>query len=307
MNKLADYLTPGIRYIILAGLFFVTMQIIIKELTQFHLFQIVFFRSAITSLVAMIYLKRNNIPMLGNKKGLLILRALFGVVAMTLFFATIQRIPLGAAVSLKYLSPFFTAVFAVVWLKEKVRPIQWLLFALAFTGVFLLKGFDFRIDPFNLLLGVTGAIFAGLVYVTIRKIGSSEHSMVIINYFMLTASVLSGIAMIPFWVTPTLPELAALLIMGALGYVAQVFMTRSLQVELASRVAPFRYLEVVYSLILGFLFFKESYTLLSFMGIVLIVGSMVVNVFLKNTGQQTNTAQRAGAVEVEESKGVSTR
>jgi drug/metabolite transporter (DMT)-like permease len=69
--------------------------------------------------------------------------------------------------------------------------------------------------------------------------------------------------------------------MGTLGYFAQVFMTRSLQMELASRIAPFRYLEVVYSLLLGFLFFKEGYTLLSFLGIMMIVGSMVINVFLK--------------------------
>ncbi|MFK8164043.1 MAG: DMT family transporter [Lewinella sp.] len=284
MNKLSDYLSPGIQYIIIAGLFFAVMQIIIKELTQFHLFQIVFFRSGITSLVAIVYLKRNNISLLGNKKRLLILRALFGVIAMTLFFATIQRIPLGAAVSLKYLSPVFTAIFAVVWLKEKVVAIQWVLFGVAFAGVFILKGFDFRIDPLNLLLGLTGAVFAGLVYVTIRKIGSSEHSMVIINYFMFTASVLAGLAMIPFWQTPNLLELAALLSMGTLGYFAQVFMTRALQIEAASRVAPFRYLEVVYSLLLGFLFFSEGYTMLSFLGIVLIVGSMVVNVFLKQPG-----------------------
>jgi len=91
--------------------------------------------------------------------------------------------------------------------------------------------------------------------------------------------------------------------MGALGYFAQLFMTRSLQTEPASRIAPFRDLEVVYSLVLGFLFFKESYTLLSFMGIVLIVGSMVVNVFLKNTDQKLNTAQHAGPMDVRKSKG----
>lgn len=281
MNKLADYFSPGVRYILLAGFTFAILQVIIKELKEFHLFQVVFFRSAITSIAATYLLLRSGTSIVGNNKGLLILRALFGVIAMTLFFATLQRLPLGASVSLKYLSPVFTAIFAVWWLKEKVRTLQWFLFALAFCGVFLLKGFDLRIDPFNLFLGITGAIFSGLVYVTIRKIGSSEHSLVIINYFMFTATILSGIAMIPFWQTPSLETLLALLAMGILGYFAQVYMTKALQIEPASRIAPFRYIEVVYSLLLGFIFFGEGYTLLSLLGIALIIGSMLINLFLK--------------------------
>jgi drug/metabolite transporter (DMT)-like permease len=284
MNRFAEYFTPGVRYILVAGFVFSIMQVLIKELQAFHLFQVVFFRSVITSTVAFYLLKRDGISVLGNNKRLLILRALFGVIAMTLFFATLQRIPLGASVSLKYLSPVFTAIFAVWWLKEKVRKLQWVLFALAFSGVFLLKGFDLRIDPFNLFLGVTGAIFSGLVYVTIRRIGSTEHSLVIINYFMFTATVLSGIAMIPFWKSPDVLALLSLLAIGVLGYFAQLFMTKALQIEPASRIAPLRYIEVVYSLLLGFMFFGEGYTLLSLLGIALIIGSMITNVFLKQQG-----------------------
>ena len=103
---------------------------------------------------------------------------------MTLFFITVQRMPFGASVSLKYLSPIFTAIFAVLLLKEKVEPIQWLFFATALGGVFLLKGFDTRIDFISLILGIIGAIFGGLVYVVIRKIGTTEHPLVIVNYFM---------------------------------------------------------------------------------------------------------------------------
>ncbi|PHI18507.1 EamA family transporter [Lewinellaceae bacterium SD302] len=281
MNSTSSYLSPGIRHILLAGVFFTLMQAIIKEMTDFHLFQIIFFRSVITAVVATIYLKRRRIPLLGKRRKLLATRAIFGICAMTLFFATIQLIPLGAAVSLKYLSPVFTAVLAVWLLNEKVRTVQWGLFGLAFLGVVLLKGFDVRIAPFALGLGIVGAVFAGLVYVTIRKIGTSEHPLVIINYFMFSATVLSGLAMIPFWKTPSQTEFGTLLLMGVLGYIAQYFMTKAHQIELASRIAPFRYLEVVYSLLLGYLFFKEAYTALSLLGVVLIVGSMMLNVFLK--------------------------
>jgi drug/metabolite transporter (DMT)-like permease len=188
---------------------------------------------------------------------------------------------MGASVSLQYLSPVFTAIFAVLFLKEKVRPLQWLFFAAALSGVFLLKGFDTRIDMLSLGLAITSAIFAGLVYVIIRKIGEKEHAMVIVNYFMLSTAILSGLAMIPFWQNPTATESILLIAVGVLGYFGQVGLTKGFQLELASKVAPIRYLEVIYSLVIGLVWFGEGYSLLSLLGIVLIVGSMMLNLLYK--------------------------
>lgn len=267
---------------LVATLGFTIMQTIIKELSNFHVSQIVFFRAGITSALCLIYLKRKGISFLPNRHGILILRTIFGITSMVLFFITVQRMPLGASVSLKYLSPVFTAIFAVILIKEKVKPFQWILFATALSGVFLLKGFDPRIDTLNLILGVIGAVLAGLVYVLIRKIGKSEHPMVIVNYFMGSATILGGIWMINHWVAPTMREWILLLIIGLCGYVGQVYMTRAFQAEEASRVVPIKYVEVIYSLFIGFFFFGEGYSWLSLLGIFLIVGSMFLNLRTKN-------------------------
>lgn len=257
------------------------MQAMIKYLPGYHVFQVVFFRSIGTSLLCMVFLLRHGISLLGNKRGLLILRAIIGLSSMSMFFATLQRIPMGASVSLKYLSPVFTAIFAVIILKERVRWINWGFFVLALIGVLMLKGFDTQVGTLDLFLGVGGAMFAGLVYVIIRRIGNSEHPMVIVNYFMGLATILSGIAMIPFWKTPQGYEWLLLSGIGVLGYYAQVFLTKSLQVEQASKVAPVIYMELVYSLLVGFFWFEESYTPLAFGGIMLILLSMLLNVLFK--------------------------
>lgn len=262
---------------LLATIGFTGMQAFVKELSNFHVFEVVFFRSGVTALFCMFYLRRHKVRLIGKSQSLLLLRAIFGIISMTLFFITIQRMPLGASVSLKYLSPIFAAFFAVLFIKEKVIPIQWLCFLVALIGVYLLKGFDPRIDTLNLILGITGALFLGLVFVIIRKIGTAEHPMVIVNYFMLSATVLSGIAMIPFWKNPNPYEWLLLVGMGTFGYFGQIFMTQAFQLEPASRIAPIKYMELVYSLIIGFFIFGEAYSLLSFMGILLILGSMFFN------------------------------
>lgn len=274
-------LTPSIRYMFLATVFFASMQSFVKYLSDYSVYQVLFFRSVITALFCIAYLKNQNISLIGNSQKWLLLRALTGCLSMVFFFITIQRIPLGAAVSLKYLSPIFTAVFAIFFLKERVYPVQWLFFAMAFGGVLLLKGFDTRIDTLNLMIGIAGAVLAGLVYTIIRKIGTSEHPMVIIHYFMTFSAIITGILMIPHWQNPTLVEWTYLFSIGALGYFAQVFMTKALQSENASRTIQVKYVELVFSLSIGLIWFGETYSLISFLGIVLILVAMLLNVSYK--------------------------
>ena len=274
-------LTPSIRFMFLATLFFATIQAFVKYLSGYSLYQVLFFRSAISALLCIVYLKKQNVSLIGENQKLLFLRALFGLIGMGCFFYTIQTIPFGAAVSLQYTSPIFTAILAVLFLKERVLPVQWLLFLVAFIGVVLLKGFDIRIDAINLMIGIVGAVFSGLVYVIIRKLGTSEHPIVIVSYFMVFSMIVTGLLMIPHWQTPTLQAFILLVLIGVLGYYGQVYMTKALQVENASRTIQIKYFEIVYSLIIGLLWFGESYTMISFLGIILILTSMLLNVTYK--------------------------
>ncbi|MDF1866057.1 MAG: DMT family transporter [Saprospiraceae bacterium] len=269
------------RLMLLSTLTFAVMQTLIKALSHIHVFEVVFFRAIITAFLAMGFMVRNGVPFKAKNSYWVWWRTVTGIIGMVLFFLTIQKMPFGAAVSIKYLSPVFTAIIAVFWLKERIRNIQWLLFFIAFIGLILLKGIDTRIDTIQLILGIIGAIAGGFVYVIIRKIGTEEHPLVIVNYYMLTAGVLAGIGMIPVWTNPTLFEWVLLIIIGSLGYYGQLTMTQAFQMESASRMAPIKYMELVYSLIIGLIWFGESYTILAFLGMLLIMGSMLVNLKYK--------------------------
>jgi len=276
-----SFFSAGVRLMFLATFCFTIMQFFVKQLATLHTFQITFFRSAISSLCCFIYLWKYQLPFIGNNQKILFLRAFLGIISMTCFFFTVQWMPFGASVTLKYLSPIFAAIFAIFLLKEKIKPLQWLFFGMALTGVLLLKGFDTRIQLASLGVGILGALAGGLIYPIIRKIGNTEHPMVIINYFMFTASVVMGLLMLPFWKPPSSIEWMYLLLLGTSGYFAQVFMTKAFQLEAVNIIAPMKYLEVVYALLIGFLWFGESYQLISFLGILLIILAMFLNLTYK--------------------------
>lgn len=276
------YLNSGIQMMLLATVCFTIMQTFVKELKSIHTFEITFFRSAITSICCLAYLFYYRLPVIGNHQKLLVLRAILGIISMTSFFLTLQLMPFGASVSLKYLSPIFAAIFAIFLLKEKIKPIQWVFFGVAILGVLLLRGFDNRIGFWSLIIALTGAFAGGLIYPLIRKIGNSEHPMVIINYFMFLAAILLGVLMLPYWTFPSPREWGFLGIVGISGFAAQVYMTKAFQAEEVSLIAPLKYLEVVYALLIGLIWYGETYSFWSFIGIVLIVLAMFFNVKFKS-------------------------
>lgn len=271
-------LKKAIKYMLFSTLAFACMNVIVKQLININAFQIVFFRSAGSLFFTFGYLYKNKIPILGNNKSLMILRGLVGVTSMSLFFMSIKYLPVGTAVSLRYLAPIFAAAFAIILLKEKVAPLRWLFFIVAFTGVLVLKGFDSQVDSYGLLLVLIASVFSGLVYVVISKIGRGDHPVVIVNYFMVIATIVGGVLSIGNWTNPVGIEWPLLLSLGIVGYVGQVYMTKAFQIASTSHIAPLKYIEVVFTLLLGIFLFGEVYTFWSLLGIAMIIGGLVLNV-----------------------------
>jgi drug/metabolite transporter (DMT)-like permease len=271
----------AIKFMLISTLAFSCMNGIVKYLTHISAFQIVFFRSISSLFFTFGFLFKNNINILGNNRKLLVLRGLVGVTSMALFFMSTKYLPIGTAVSLRYMAPIFAAIFAVLWLKEHVKPLQWLFFSLAFSGVLVLKGFDAQLDSYGLILIFISAIFSGLVYVVIRKIGNREHPVVVVNYFMIISTIVGGILSINNWVNPIGTEWLLLFGLGLFGYFGQVFMTKAFQIASTNQVAPFKYLEVIFTVLFGVFIFSEVYTLWSLLGIAMIIIALILNALYK--------------------------
>lgn len=272
-----------IKFMLISALAFALLNALVKKLNHFSVYQIVFFRSIGSLLFTIPLLLKAKVSMWGNKKTLLVLRSVFGVTSMILFFLSLKHLSMGSAVSIRYTSPIFAAVFAFFLLKEKIKRVQWLCFFIAFAGVVLLKGFDGQISSIGLFYAITSAVFTGLVFIIIRKIKDNDHPLVIVNYFMIIATVCGGILAINNWITPKGLEWLLLLSLGVFGYFGQFFMTKALQTTETNIAAPFKYIEVVFTMVIGLMWFNESYSLLNILGIGLIIIGLVLNIVFKRS------------------------
>ena len=263
---------------LISALGFTLLNVFVKYLQNFNVYQIVFFRAVGSLFFTIPFIIKNQISPLGNKKVLLLVRSLTGLISMILFFASLKYISMGSAVSLRYIAPIFATVFAIFLLKEKIKSLQWLFFGLAILGVFILKGFDASINSVGLILALLSSVFAGLVYITIRKIGTSDHPIVVVNHFMIISAAVGGLLSIRYWIKPQGIEWILLLSLGVFGYVGQYYMTKAFQAKETNLVTPFKYLEVIMSMLVGLFFLHESYTLWNALGILFIIVGLSLNI-----------------------------
>lgn len=262
---------------VLSTLFFAIMSTIVKYLSDFGSFQLVFFRSLGTLIFSTSFLLYSKIPFWGNQKKLLIFRGLTGASSMILFFMALHFMTLGSAVTLRYTAPIFVALLSVLFLNEKIKFIQWVCFGISFFGVIMVKGFDATVDFFGLGIILFSSLTSAITYILISKIGTKDHYMVIINYFMLTATLVGALGSIYQWKTPQLMEWFYFILLGVFGLIAQILMTQAFQIGPAYKIAPYKFVEVIFSLAFGVLVFLDVYNFFSILGMILIIFGLVLN------------------------------
>lgn len=257
-----------------AVIFFAVTHASVKQLAHIPFFELVFFRAFISIFLCLYTLKRDNIPILGNNRKLLLLRGLFGTFALCLYFYLLQVIPLATSVSLQYLSPVFTVIIASILLKEKLKLNQWFYFFLAFIGVLLIRGFDLNVTYAHILIGCLSAIGSGFAYNFVRMLRVSEHPMVVVFYFPLVTIPIVLPFTITQWITPIGWDWLWVACIGIFTQLAQINMTYAYQNEKTYKVSIINYIGLLIAIGVGYFFFNEKLNLLSMVGMLFIVSSV---------------------------------
>ncbi|MNJ86212.1 4-amino-4-deoxy-L-arabinose-phosphoundecaprenol flippase subunit ArnE [compost metagenome] len=289
----------GIVYIILSGMaffvvnFFVKMlgnpaNSIIPDLQQYPAHELVFFRSLVSFSISAAIIKHRGLSILGNNRRWLLLRGTAGMLALTLFFFTLHKLPLAIASTLQYLSPIFTVLIASRLFHEKVTKLQYFSSLIAFIGVVfiglngLTGGFDGqKPDLFWMVIGIVSAILSGLAYNAISKLKETEETINIVIYFPMLALPLTGIWCLFDFTFPQGIEWLILLTIGVFTQIAQVCMTRAFLSTNTAVVAPFQYIGAIYALLSGWFVFNEKLELASLIGVCLVVFGVITGAIFR--------------------------
>lgn len=273
----------GVGFMLLAAFGFSIMGLFVKLASStFPTMELVFVRSAIMVVITVGILRARGQAIGGVDRPTLMLRAVFGAVALSLFYFGIGRLPLGDAVTVQYTAPVWTALAAAVLLGERLRSVVVLGALLSLVGVALvarptfLFGAARALDPLGVGSVALAAVLAGMAYTFTRKLRATDRPMVIIFYL----SWVGLVGALPFalggWVWPRGWDWALLLALGLATHLGQYGLTEGMRRLEAGTASAIAYVQVVLAFAWGALFLGDGIDGLSVAGAALVVSSVLL-------------------------------
>jgi drug/metabolite transporter (DMT)-like permease len=255
------------------------MASLIKKVGHLPLMEIVFFRNFPTMLIIPIMIKKTNLSFFGNNKFILSFRGFIEVIAMIATFYAYRVMSLTDAITLEQLSPFFIFFLAGIFLHEKLSLRQLPFFIFAFLGALLVIKPGLRIDILPALIALTGAICISVSNITLRHLRLTDHYLVIVNYSAYISGVISLIILLlqQTFQLPSLSDCLVLILLGGVGLLGQITLTKAYQLAPASLVSLYTYSKIIFGSVFGLFFFKEIPDIFSIIGASFIIISGYFN------------------------------
>jgi drug/metabolite transporter (DMT)-like permease len=194
--------------------------------------------------------------------------------SQALFVVALGLMPLAGVVAINFAAPIFAALFAALYLHEKIGRARGTALLIGFIGVLLVAspGADmFRAGAF---FAIANAVTYGSVTAAVRGLTATESTETLTMYQMICLTVFFGLGMGLFGFTmPTPGTVGVLLINGAFNGAGQYAWTKSLSLAPPAALGPFYYFSLVWALLLGFLFWGDVPSLTLLAGSAVVVGS----------------------------------
>jgi drug/metabolite transporter (DMT)-like permease len=281
----------GILFMLLASLSFAIMGGFAKVVSEvLPPVEVTFFRNIFGVILVGFAIYKSPLKQIGGRPLLLLFRGTMGFVALLAYFYIIAYIPLGEAVTYNKTSPIFVAIFAYIFLNEKLSRWSILAIAVGFIGILFISMPEEGNFSFNkyTLLGIFSGVGAALAYTSIRELRQYYDTRAIVMSFMGVGTIAPVLLMLatPYvdapksldfmFATFVMPEgiiWLYVLIMGLFATASQILMTKAYELTKAGIVGTISYSNIIFALIIGISLGDPIPTPLKFLGIILVISS----------------------------------
>ena len=196
---------------------------------------------------------------------------------LCLWFTALPQIPLADMTAIGFTGPIFIMIGAYLYFKEPMRWERWLATALGFTGVMIVVGPKLGLGGglgggsgvYHLVMLASAPMFAASFLLT-KALTRYENTGTILVWQSITVSIFSLPLALIYWQPPSLWQWAGFLLCGALGSAGHYCLTRSFRVADISATQSAKFLDLVWSALMGWLLFSDVPTFSTIMGGMLI-------------------------------------
>jgi len=246
----------GIAWMVLSGLAFGVLNALLRVITQqVPPIEAQFLRYVSGALVMLPFVLRAGFRAY-NPNGLMgqLWRGAAHTSGMLLWFTALPHLTLADTTAIGFTGPIFVMLGGVLLFGERMVWARWLAAAIGFAGVMIvvapkLSGAG---GTYHLVMLGSAPLFAVSQLIT-KALTRRDRTEVIVVWQCLTISLFSLPLALWQWSTPTPAQCGLFLLSGVLGSIGHYCATQAYRMADMSATQPVRFLDLVWSVAMGFL------------------------------------------------------
>lgn len=271
-----DSQQKGLALAFLASLLYTLKSAAIKFAPAAELEFFVFFRFLFDFLLLAPFFLKYRDKLKCKQPKLYFSRAIVASLSIYCSVYGIRHLTLVDAVLLENTLPLFIPLVAWVWLKQKISVSSCCILVLGFCSVFLILRPKLDILHLASFASVGTGLASATTAVIISRLSKTEHPLTILFYFNLFSLAISIMPCLYTW--KGLPPFSfsfwlPFVFISFFGVLFQYAITRAYSLAMPYIAGNFSYFGVLFSALIGWLFWQEGLSPMKILGGVLLVGS----------------------------------
>jgi drug/metabolite transporter (DMT)-like permease len=239
-------------------------------------YEAVFF-GAVLGLAALPFIKgggdRWREVLFAQRQGLWMVRAIASAIGSIAAVIAFTALPMAEAFALIFLLPIFVTILSVLVLKEHVGWRRWSAVVAGFIGVLVVLRPGFRVLGVGHLAAIICGLAGAISMIALRLAGPHEKRVTLYGAGMVGSMLITGALMLADFRWPTPAQVGLLLGYGLLAALASVLLMLATQKAPANHVAPTQYSQMLWAVLLGYVFFQDRLDWPMAIGIAIILGA----------------------------------
>ena len=257
MMNVEDKKITGILLMFCASTCFVTMSTLVKAMGDaIPLTELMFLRASLAVPFLLAALIKQGKPLVTLAWEVLLLRALFGTVAMFCFYYALTNMPLADCVFLGRTQPLFLALLAPFIVAERAPKEAWVAILCGLAGsLFIMRpGLDWSIAAWVALLA---ALCAAIAHLMVRRLARTDDPGVIVFNFTVILALVSGLLCYRSFQMPSWQQWGIISGISFFASSGQYLLTMAYRYDKAPAIAASSYASVILSVVFGYFFWGE--------------------------------------------------
>jgi len=297
----------GIILILIAMMVFSVQDGIMKYIFNFvSLYEVYLIRTLVSFALILTFLKikKEKIVFKTQYPLLTFCRVILFFFGFSSFYISLTVLPLGFATALFFVTPFLITIFAHFFLKEEIGIRRWSAVVVGFIGVYITLNPDFNNFNYLSLLPILCAFCYSLSMIIIKKTSEKDSVYTQTFTFYFGAIIFSTIFYFLIgdgqyntsdhpasqfifreWFVDLKSSILFMATTGLTATVAFLLLFTAYSIASPAVVSPFEYSILLWSPLIGWIYFNEIPSLNTVIGILIIVSSGIY-IFMREKAQE---------------------